>query len=391
MRRLLAILLLTLVTGLPGASRAAAKDELIIGLTQFPSTFHPNIDSMAAKSYVLGMAQRPFTTFDAEWQLICMLCTELPTIENGRAVIEKLDDGSEGIALTYTIQAGATWGDGTPVSTDDVMFTYEVGAHPESGISNAELYRRILAIEVVDRQDLHVACRPRDLRVQRDQRLPRAAGASRAAGVRGGPEGLPHAHALRCRPRQPRALLRPLPDHRGLARRLRRARAQPDLVGREALLPPHRRQGDREHRGARGEPALGRHRHDRGRARPHGRPGAGVRAAPWRGLPDRLPAGAGLRAHRPQPRQPDPRRRPGAQGADHGARPGGALAAAVRGPPGGRRHQRQPARLGPQRGRAALSGGSGGGRGAARGGRLARGRARHAPATPPASRSRSSS
>ena len=30
------------------------------------------------------------------------------------------------------------------------MFTYEVGKHPESGISNAELYRRILSIDVVD-------------------------------------------------------------------------------------------------------------------------------------------------------------------------------------------------------------------------------------------------
>ncbi|MDF2780759.1 MAG: diguanylate phosphodiesterase, partial [Geminicoccaceae bacterium] len=51
MRRLLAVMLLTLVAGFSGAARAA-KDELVIGITQFPSTFHPNIDSMAAKSYI---------------------------------------------------------------------------------------------------------------------------------------------------------------------------------------------------------------------------------------------------------------------------------------------------------------------------------------------------
>jgi peptide/nickel transport system substrate-binding protein len=133
----------------PAESRAA-RDELVIGITQFPSTFHPNIDSMAAKSYVLGMAQRPFTVYDPEWQLICMLCTELPTIENGLAVIEKQSDGSDGIALTYTIHPDATWGDGTPVTTDDVLFTYEFGIHPQSGVSNAELYRRITAIDVID-------------------------------------------------------------------------------------------------------------------------------------------------------------------------------------------------------------------------------------------------
>ena len=88
MRRLLPVLLLTLALGLPGSARAA-RDQLVIGITQFPSTFNPNIDAMAAKSYILGMAQRPFTAYDAGWQLVCMLCTELPTLENGKAVIEK--------------------------------------------------------------------------------------------------------------------------------------------------------------------------------------------------------------------------------------------------------------------------------------------------------------
>ena len=135
----------------------AAKDELVIGITQFPSTLHPNIDFMAAKSYVLGMAQRPFTAYDHDWELACFLCTELPTFENGKAVREPLPEGAEGqaegregVALTYTIQPGATWGDGTPVTTEDVLFTYEVGKHPKSGISNAELYRRILGIDVID-------------------------------------------------------------------------------------------------------------------------------------------------------------------------------------------------------------------------------------------------
>ena len=96
------------------------------------------------------MAQRPFTAYDPKWQLICMLCTELPTIENGLAKIEQQPDGRDGIALTYTIRPEATWGDGTPLTTDDVLFTYQVGRHPQSGVSNAELYRRILGIDAID-------------------------------------------------------------------------------------------------------------------------------------------------------------------------------------------------------------------------------------------------
>jgi peptide/nickel transport system substrate-binding protein len=105
---------------------------------------------MLAKSFVLGLTERPFTAYDANWELVCMLCTELPTLENGLAVIEDLPDGKKGVAATYTIQQGATWGDGTPVTTKDVLFTYEVGKNPDGGISNAELYRRILSIDVKD-------------------------------------------------------------------------------------------------------------------------------------------------------------------------------------------------------------------------------------------------
>ena len=133
-----------------GTAPAAAKEELVIGMTQYPSNFNPNIDSMAAKSYVLAMARRPFTTYDEDWNLICMLCNELPTLENGKAVIEKQDDGTDGIALTYTIREDATWGDGTPVTTEDVLFTQEVGLHPQSGVTSAEGYRRITSIDVID-------------------------------------------------------------------------------------------------------------------------------------------------------------------------------------------------------------------------------------------------
>lgn len=129
---------------------AQARERLVIGITQFPSTLNPNIESMAAKSYVLAMTQRPFTAYDADWNLVCLLCTELPTLENGLAKLEDVGGGKQGIAVTYAIQPGATWGDGVPVTTEDVMFTYEVGKHPESGIGNAELYRRILAIDVHD-------------------------------------------------------------------------------------------------------------------------------------------------------------------------------------------------------------------------------------------------
>ncbi|MCW5699453.1 MAG: peptide ABC transporter substrate-binding protein [Rhodospirillales bacterium] len=128
----------------------AAKSELVIGITQFPSTLHPGIDAMMAKSYVLGMAQRPITVYDQDWKLVCMVCTKLPIIENGKAVPETTPDGKQGIAVTVTLLAEAVWGDGEPVTTKDVLFSWRVGRHDKSGVVPKEFYRRLYAIDVVD-------------------------------------------------------------------------------------------------------------------------------------------------------------------------------------------------------------------------------------------------
>jgi len=172
MMRMLARILIGLAAVLLGAEiPAAARDQLVIGTTQFPSTLHPSIDSMLAKSYVLGLTQRLITVYDQNWQLVCMLCTELPTIENGKAKMEDLSPDviaaatdrhfcktgdpalrTKGMAVTYSLQPNATWGDGTPITTDDVLFTDEAGKNEKSGFSNAELYKRILKIDVIDKK-----------------------------------------------------------------------------------------------------------------------------------------------------------------------------------------------------------------------------------------------
>lgn len=134
---------------LPAAS-ARAHDALTIGIVQFPATLNPDIDVMAAKSYVLGFVLRPFTVFDVDWKLVCLLCTELPSFENGKAVKTELAGGKTGVDLTYTIRPDAMWGDGTAVTTDDVKFTYTFGRSKESAVANAEMYREIVGIDVKD-------------------------------------------------------------------------------------------------------------------------------------------------------------------------------------------------------------------------------------------------
>ncbi len=136
----------------------AAGRDLAIGITQFPANQHPSIDTMAAKSFVLGLTQRLLTTYDASWRLVCMLCTELPSFENGLAGRELAPGGGEGVALRFELRPDLFWADGEPVTSADVLFAWEVGRHPLSGITNAELHRRIWNVEPLDERRfvLHV-------------------------------------------------------------------------------------------------------------------------------------------------------------------------------------------------------------------------------------------
>jgi len=132
------------------APEAGGDGTLTIGVSQYPPTLHPSIEPSVAASYALNMARRPITTYDAEWELICMLCTELPRLDNGGAVREETPEGEDGIAVTYTLQPDATWGDGTPLTTADIEFTWEVGRHDLSPFANQELYRSLYRLEIHD-------------------------------------------------------------------------------------------------------------------------------------------------------------------------------------------------------------------------------------------------
>ena len=131
------------------ASPVQAKDELVVAMTQMPGTWNPIISSMLAKSLIANMTARPVTAYDADWKLVCLVCTELPTIENGKARVIDLADGKKGMEIDVELRE-MCWGDGTPVSAKDVAFTLEVGQHPLSGVASSEGYKRIIKLDVKD-------------------------------------------------------------------------------------------------------------------------------------------------------------------------------------------------------------------------------------------------
>ena len=148
-RRLLSTLLALGALASPVPLKAQVKDELVVAMTQMPGTWNPIISSMLAKSLIANMTARPVTAYDADWKLVCLVCTELPTIENGKARVIDLADGKKGMEIDVELR-DMRWGDGTPVTARDVEFTLEVGKHPLSGVASSDGYKRIIKLDVKD-------------------------------------------------------------------------------------------------------------------------------------------------------------------------------------------------------------------------------------------------
>ena len=153
MRRGLALTWTTalIASGLLAARQPAwAKDTLVIGVAQFPASMNPYISSQTVQFYTIGFGSRPISAFDHDAKPVCLLCTELPTLQNGLVRIEDTPEGGKGLAVTIKLRPELKWGDGVPVTARDLAFTWKVGADPAAGFSNNYPWSRASSVDVVD-------------------------------------------------------------------------------------------------------------------------------------------------------------------------------------------------------------------------------------------------
>ncbi len=72
--------------------------------------------------------------------LVPTLVDEVPTVENG-GVSEDLT------SITYKLTDGIVWSDGTPLTAEDVIFTWQYCSTPETGCSSASSYEAVANVE----------------------------------------------------------------------------------------------------------------------------------------------------------------------------------------------------------------------------------------------------
>ncbi|MFN3490980.1 MAG: peptide ABC transporter substrate-binding protein, partial [Anaerolineales bacterium] len=116
-------------------------------LSTFDDTAEKNTIEVGVGDVVYDPAQDAAVTLEAGMTISLNQAEGDPievTIEEGQKypVVQ--------IVTSFTLASGATWEDGTPVTTDDVMFAWEVGASPDTPTSKYFYETQSQKIEIVD-------------------------------------------------------------------------------------------------------------------------------------------------------------------------------------------------------------------------------------------------
>jgi peptide/nickel transport system substrate-binding protein len=119
-------------TEAPAAPTAGTTESgmIVVVIPEDPPSFNPimadtGYDALVMKLVLLGLAD-----IDPDGNIFPELAAELPTQENGDVV---LDEEAGTMTVTWKLRQDVQWADGTPVTADDVVFTYNAIVDPNTG------------------------------------------------------------------------------------------------------------------------------------------------------------------------------------------------------------------------------------------------------------------
>ena len=110
---------------------------------QAPSTLNPYLSSGTKDVETASLILEGLAGFNEKGEVVARLADGVPTVENGGVAADLT-------SITWKLQPGLLWSDGTPVTSADAKFTWEYCTHPEGGCAQAARYEGITAIDTPD-------------------------------------------------------------------------------------------------------------------------------------------------------------------------------------------------------------------------------------------------
>lgn len=119
-------------TLVPIAHAAPEGKTLVMAFSQEPDTFVAWEGGLYVSQVAANLVYSYLVFYDDNMKPYADLATDVPTLDNGEAVMVG-DGADQHLETTFHIRQDAKFGDGTPVTADDVIFTWKLTLNPVWG------------------------------------------------------------------------------------------------------------------------------------------------------------------------------------------------------------------------------------------------------------------
>ncbi len=139
-----AVLALTPMAFAASHSGERGRDgEVKIIYWQAPSIMNPYLSGGTKELEAASLVIEPLARYNEKGNLVPWLAESIPTVENGGV-------NEDGTQITWMLKEGLMWSDGSPVTSEDVKFSWEYCTAEGGGCAQSEKYLDVTAVDTPD-------------------------------------------------------------------------------------------------------------------------------------------------------------------------------------------------------------------------------------------------
>ena len=126
-----------------GGAGQASNKTITIAYTQEPDNVAAEYSNMTYSAWLDQVVGASLVTWDAKNNLVAQLAAEVPSAANG-------DVSADGLTVTFKLKPNLKWSDGQPLTSKDVLFTWQSQVDPKNAPISRAGYDQISSIDTPD-------------------------------------------------------------------------------------------------------------------------------------------------------------------------------------------------------------------------------------------------
>ena len=116
---------------------------------QAPTTLNPYLSSGNKDAEAASLVIEPLAEYNENGEMVAVLATRIPTLENGGI-------SSDRTRITWNIRKDVVWSDGTPLTANDIVFTWRYCTAPGGGCAQASSFENVASVDAVDERTVTI-------------------------------------------------------------------------------------------------------------------------------------------------------------------------------------------------------------------------------------------